>query len=70
MLQFRLGGGGGGGVGLNTLLFLQIASVLCGHLKLQFYCDLFLLKDSFWCLVSMFERPKYLAGYFNDSLGK
>ncbi|XP_022809026.1 carabin-like [Stylophora pistillata] len=27
-------------------------------------------EDSFWCLVSMFERPKYLAGYFNDSLGK
>ncbi|KAL9955236.1 hypothetical protein ACROYT_G036529 [Oculina patagonica] len=27
-------------------------------------------EESFWCLVSMFERPKYLAGYFNDSLGK
>jgi len=27
-------------------------------------------EASFWCLVSMFERPKYLAGYFNDSLGK
>ncbi|KAJ7350203.1 hypothetical protein OS493_037783 [Desmophyllum pertusum] len=28
------------------------------------------IADSFWCLVSMFERPKYLAGYFSDSLGK
>ncbi|XP_067043834.1 TBC1 domain family member 10B-like [Acropora muricata] len=27
-------------------------------------------EDSFWCLVSMFERPKYLAGYFSDSLDK
>lgn len=27
-------------------------------------------EDSFWCLVSMFERPKYLAGYFSDSLSK
>jgi len=27
-------------------------------------------EDSFWCLVSMFERPKYLAGYFDHSLGK
>jgi len=27
-------------------------------------------EASFWCLVSMFERPKYLSGYFNDSLGK
>lgn len=31
---------------------------------------LFIFQASFWCLVSMFERPKYLAGYFNDSLGK
>lgn len=30
----------------------------------------FVFQASFWCLVSMFERPKYLSGYFNDSLGK
>ncbi|XP_073245989.1 uncharacterized protein [Porites lutea] len=27
-------------------------------------------EDAFWCLVSILERPKYLAGYFSDSLGK
>ncbi|EDO27607.1 predicted protein, partial [Nematostella vectensis] len=25
-------------------------------------------EDAFWCLVSLFERPKYLAGYFDNSL--
>ncbi|XP_032227912.2 small G protein signaling modulator 3 homolog isoform X2 [Nematostella vectensis] len=27
-------------------------------------------EDAFWCLVSLFERPKYLAGYFDNSLSK
>ena len=33
-------------------------------------CLVFLFQDAFWCLVSILERPKYLAGYFSDCLGK
>ena len=33
-------------------------------------CLVFLFQDAFWCLVSILERPKYLAGYFSDSLDK
>lgn len=27
-------------------------------------------EDTFWALVSLFDRPKYLSGYYNPSMGK
>ena len=27
-------------------------------------------EDTFWALVSLFDRPKYLSGYYDPSMGK
>ena len=27
-------------------------------------------EDAFWALVSLFERPKYLAGYYDSSMSR
>ena len=31
---------------------------------------MYMLQDAFWALVSLFERSKYLAGFYDNSLSK